>query len=79
MSAYNPVLPDTLPIDITVNLVSSLSGVLDTIHFTTQFQLMQKRILVNLTEGDNLSFEVSQREPSEMAINSQAVTIVKLS
>lgn len=78
LAAYNPVLSEGLPIDITVNLVSNRSGILDTISFTTAHQLVQRSITRHLDSGEVLYLQAIQRELTEMAINSQAITIVKL-
>lgn len=78
LATYNPVLSEGLPIDITVNLVSNRSGILDTISFTTAHQLVQRSISRHLDSEEVLYLQAIQSELTEMAINSQAITIVKL-
>ena len=77
-SAYNPVLESSIDIDITVSLMSNLSGALDRVLFTRANRLEQRSVRVNLSVGEIVFLRASQPYPSEMAINSQAITIIKL-
>ena len=79
MSAYNPAVESSFDIDITVRLMSNLSGAVDAVLFTRQNRLEQRSVTVNLSAGEILFLQASQPYPSEMAINSQAIAIVKLS
>ena len=78
MSTYNPVTTALPNVDFTVRLISSVSGVVDTLNFTTAFQLMQRHIILNLSAGETLRFQITQAEPSEMSVNSQAIVFTKL-
>ena len=78
LSAYNPVLPSTFPIEVTVELVSSLTGTFDSYLITNQFQLVQRNRVIRLDVAETIFLRVSQPFLSEMLVNSQAITIVRL-
>lgn len=79
LSVYDPVLLDLDIMEISVSLVSNLSGVLDTIDFTVPLQLAQRSVTVNLSVAETLVLQASQPYLSEMRVNSQAIVITKLS
>ena len=78
MSAYNPGLFETIPIDVNVTLVSNLQGILDIFHVTNQFELHQRMKVVNLAVAEVIVVQATQSGPFELSVNSQAITFVKL-
>ena len=77
LSAYNPAV--AIPeIDFLVHLVSREQGILNTIHFTMQNQLIQRIVTAQLTRGDVLFLQGVQPELTEMSFNSMAIVFEKI-
>lgn len=78
LSVYNPALDPSLGFNITTNLVSNVSGILDTINFTRQNELVQRRLQIYLRANEIIRLEAIQPELSDISINSQCIIIQKI-
>ena len=78
LSVYDPAVVEDEGVNVTIELVSSLNGVIDDIHFTVPFLLEQRRLVLHLEEGEVLFLREIQGIEPEVGINSQAIAITKL-
>jgi len=78
LSPYNPALLSSIDIEATVQLVSNVSGVLDEMRLTKQFQLAQRCVSAYLSAGEVIYLTVTQPELTETGVNSAAIVIAKL-
>jgi hypothetical protein len=74
---HDGVSPD-LPIDLYADLISSQHKTLDTIHFTEQNQMIQKKIITHLDAGDDFHLQGRQTIVGEMIFSQQKITISKI-
>ncbi len=78
LAADNPAVAAGLPIDQNIELVSAISGVLDTFHFTGKNQTYTKKLIVILQAGDRLFLRGKQPLAAEMHFSSLSLTITKM-
>jgi len=78
LSAYNTALLPSLPIQVTVGLFGSISGVISSDLITAQFELLQRRVVVELSAGEIITLQASQSYGAVLRVNSQTISIVKL-